>query len=105
MRTVLGEDVLPNDVIRPLAPGERLLVKSDVANEIEGVEILAQFLGDRIEGQALGFSFVDDCLLAFGVFPALEEVVETGKTLLQGVLGVVAQINQPRNKMTARQAR
>ena len=48
-----------------------LLVEGDVADEIEGVEVLAQLLGDGVERQALGFQFLDDRLLALGRLPAL----------------------------------
>ena len=62
-----------------------------MADEIEGVEVLAHFLGKRLERQALGCQFLDDRLLALRRFPALEEIVEAGETLLQRLLGEVAQ--------------
>ena len=68
-----------------------LRVEGDVADQVEGVEVLAQLLRKRIERQALGFQFLDDRLLALGRFPALEEVVEAGEALLQRLLGEVAQ--------------
>ena len=37
-----------------------------MADEIEGIEVLAEFLGDGIERQALGLQFLDDRLLALG---------------------------------------
>ena len=88
---VFGEHVALLDVLGPLAAGERLLVEGDVADQIEGIEVLAEFLGDGIERQALGFQFLDDRLLALGRLPALEEIVEAGEALLQRLLGEVAQ--------------
>ena len=91
LRPILGEHVALPDVLGPLAPGERRLVEGDVADEVEGVEVLAHFLGERVERQALGFQFLDDRLLALGRLPALEEIVEAGEALLQRLLGEVAQ--------------
>ena len=68
-----------------------LLVEGDVADQVEGIEVLAQLLGDRVERQALGLQLLDDRLLALRRLPALEEVVEAGEALLQRLLGEVAQ--------------
>ena len=62
------------DVLRALAPGQRLFVEGNVADEIKGIEVLAQFLDDWIERQPLGFEFLDDRLLALGRFPPFEEI-------------------------------
>ena len=51
LRAVLGEDVALADVVGALAAGERRLVEGDVADEVEGVEVLADFLGERVERQ------------------------------------------------------
>ena len=51
LRAVLGEDVALADVLRAFASGERRLVEGDVADEIEGVEVLADFVGQRFEQQ------------------------------------------------------
>ena len=91
LRPVFREHVALLDVLGPLAAGERLLVEGDVADEVEGIEVLAQFLGDGIERQALGLQFLDDRLLALRRLPALEEIVEAGEALLQRLLGEVAQ--------------
>ena len=88
---IFREHVALPDVLGALAPGQRLPVEGDVADEVERIEVLAQFLGDRIERQALGFQFLDDRLLALRRLPALEEVVEAGEALLQRLLGEVAQ--------------
>ena len=88
---VFGEHVALLDVLGPLAPGQRLLVESDMADEVKGIEVLAQFLGDRIERQALGFQFLDDRLLAVRRLPAFEEILEAGEALLQRLLGEIPQ--------------
>ena len=91
LRAVFREHVALADVLGALAAGQRRLVEGDVADEVEGVEVLAHFLGERIERQALGFQFLDDGLLALGRLPALEEIVEAGEAFLQRLLGEVAQ--------------
>ena len=79
------------DVLGPLAAGQRRPVEGNVADQVEGVEVLADLLGERVERQALGGQFLDDRLLAVGGLPALEEIVEAGEALLQRLLGEVAQ--------------
>ena len=79
------------DVVRALAARERRLVEGDVADEVEGIEVLADFFGQRVKRQAFVFEFLDDGLLAFGGFPALEEIVEAGEALFQRLLGEVPQ--------------
>lgn len=74
---------LLRDVLGPLSAGQRLLVKGDVADQIEGIEVLTEFIGDGVQRQALGFQFLNDRLLALGRLPALEEIVEAGEALLQ----------------------
>ncbi len=88
---VLGEDVALADILGPLAPGERRLVEGHVADQVEGVEVLAHFLGQRIEQQAFVLQFLDDGLLALGAVPASEEIVEAGEALAERLLRVVAQ--------------
>ena len=63
---ILGEHVPLLDLFGPLAPGQRFGVKGDVADQVEGVEVLAQFSGDDVERQTLGRQFLDDGLFAFG---------------------------------------
>ena len=88
---VFREDIALLDVFRALAPSERLLVEGNVADEIEGIEVLSQLLGNRFKRQTLGLQFLDDRLLAFGRFPAFEEIVETGEAFPDRRLGEVAQ--------------
>ena len=89
--SVLSEHVAFLDVRGALAAGQRLGVKGHLADEIEGVEILAEFLGDGIECQAFGRKFVNDGLFAFGGLPSLEKVIKAGEAFLQRLLGEVAQ--------------
>ena len=70
LRAVLGEDVALADVLGALAAGERRLVEGDVADQVEGVEVLADLLGQRVEQQALVGQLLDDGLLALGGVPA-----------------------------------
>ena len=65
LRTVLRENIALADVICALAPRQRRLVEGDMADQVEGIEILADFLGQRIKGQAFVFELFDDGLLAF----------------------------------------
>ena len=51
LRAVFGEHVALADIVGALAAGERRLVKGDVADEVEGVEVLADFVGEWLERQ------------------------------------------------------
>ena len=91
LRAVFGENIPLADIFRALAPRERRLVESHMADEVEGIEVLADLLGQRVEGQAFVFEFFNDGLLALGRFPALEKIIEAGKAFLQSLLGEVPQ--------------
>ena len=71
LAAVFGEHVALLDVLGPLAARQRGAIEGHMADEIEGIEVLAKFLGDGIERQALGLQFLDDRLLALGTFPPL----------------------------------
>ena len=71
LAAVFGEHVALLDVLGPLAARQRWAIEGHMADEIEGIEVLAKFLGDGIERQALGLQFLDDRLLALGTFPPL----------------------------------
>ena len=61
-----------------------------MADEVERVEVLAHFLGERFERQPLGASSsMMACLRS--ARSSAQEVVETGEALPQGLLGEVAQ--------------
>jgi hypothetical protein len=62
-----------------------------MADQVKGVQVLADFIGNRIENEAFRFKLLDDRLLALRTLPALEEIVEACKTLLERRLGEVAQ--------------
>ena len=91
LRAILGEDVALADIVGALAAGERRPVEGDVADQVEGIEILADFLGERVERQPFVGQFLDDGLLALGGVPAAQEIIEAGEALPQGLLGEVAQ--------------
>ena len=91
LRAVFGENIALADIFRALAARKRRLIESNVADEIEGIEVLADFFGERIKGKPFVFEFFDDGLLALGGLPPLEEIVEAGEALLEGLLGEVAQ--------------
>ena len=63
---VFRENIAFLDVGGPLAPGERLAIESDVADQVEGIEALAQFLGNEVEVQTFRFEFIDQRLLSIG---------------------------------------
>src|SRR5690606_23750831 len=71
---VAGKVVALPDSLRALATGERRAVEGDVADEVEGVVVPANFLGQRVEEHALLLQLAQDRLLALGRGPALEEI-------------------------------
>ena len=75
--------------VRALAARERRLVEGDVADQVEGVEVLADLLGQLVEEDALAREFLEDGLLALGVVPRVEEVVERRVRLANGLARVV----------------
>ncbi len=58
------------------SPGQRRLVEGDVADQVEGVEVLADLCGQILQEHAVLCEFVDDGLLPLGALPPAEEVVE-----------------------------
>ena len=71
------------------AARERRLVEGDVADQIEGVVVAADLLGQFVEEDALAGELVDDGLLAVGVVPRVEESVQRGVRLADGLARVV----------------
>src|ERR1017187_1170980 len=69
LRSVFGEDVALADAVGALAAGQRRPVEGHMTNEVECVKILACLLGERVQGQPLGFELLDDGLLALGRVP------------------------------------
>jgi hypothetical protein len=63
---VPGEDVALAHILHALMAGESRLVKSDVADQVERIEVLADFFRERRKREALGFEFFNDGLLALG---------------------------------------
>ena len=89
MVAILGEGIALTDVFGAVVSSERWLVEGDVADQIEGIEVFADFFGERIKMESFFGEFVDDGLLALGVVPSGEEVFEGGEVLLEGFLGEV----------------
>ena len=72
LRAVFGEHVALAHVVGTLTAGERRLVEGDVADEVEGVEVLADFFQQRVEQQPFFGQFFDDGFFTLGGFPAAQ---------------------------------
>ena len=70
------------------------LVECDMADEVKRVEVLAYLIRQRLKGEPFVFELLDDGLFALGRFPAFEEIIQAGETLLQGLFGEVAQASR-----------
>ena len=46
-----------------------------MTDEVEGVEVFADFLGERVQGQAFCFELFEDSLLALGGIPTGKELM------------------------------
>jgi len=46
---ILGKGVSLADVLGAVVSGERWLVERDVANEVEGIEVFVDFVGEGVE--------------------------------------------------------
>ncbi len=88
-RAIFREDIASADIVRALAARQCGLVEGHMADKVKRVEVLADFLGQRVKRQALVCELLDDGLLALGRFPALQKIIQAGEALLQGVLGEV----------------
>jgi hypothetical protein len=89
--TVFGEGVALLDVLGSLLPGQRLGVKGDVADQIEGVEVLTKFGCDQVNRQPFRLQLLEHGLLALFAVPAFQESIETGELSLQSFACEVAQ--------------
>jgi hypothetical protein len=83
LRTVLGEHIALADAVGALAAGQRRPVEGHMTDEVEGVEVFADFLSERIQGEAFRFELLDDGLLALGGIPAGKELSEAGEAFLE----------------------
>ena len=88
--SVLREHIAFLDVVGPLAASQWFGVERHVADEIEGIEVLAQLLDQHGQRQTLSRHFLDYRLLALGGVPASQKVVKARETLAQGFPGEVA---------------
>ena len=57
-----------------------------MANEIEGIEILADIFNQRIKRQTFVIQLVDDGLFTVCSIPVIKEILEAGKPFLQSFL-------------------
>ena len=89
---VFGEDVALADVVGALAPGERRLIEGDVADEVKGIEVFTDLLGQRTSRTrpSSSRSSMMACLRSVARHSS-EEVVEVANRLLEGLAGEVAQ--------------
>jgi len=87
---VFCEDITLSDILRTIAPGKRRLVEGHIADEIEGIEILANLLCQWIKQQTFVLQLFNNGLFAIRCIPVFEKVIETGKAFFQSVLGIVA---------------
>ena len=87
---VFREHVALLHIVGPLATSQWLGVEGDMADQVKGIEVLAQLFDDGVKWQPFGLQFVDDGLLTLGSIPAFQEVVEAGEALAQRLLGEVA---------------
>ena len=78
--TVLVEHVALLEVVGPFTPGQRFGVEGDMADEVERIEILVQLGAHQFKRQTHLVELVENGLLAFGRVPALQEVVEAGRS-------------------------
>ena len=58
------------DVLGALAPGQRLGIERHMADQVEGIEVLAQFCGDNVKVQAFGLQLLDNRLFAPELSPS-----------------------------------
>ena len=84
---VFGEVVAFLDLVGPLLAGERRLVVGDVADQVEVAVVLADFLGQVGQDDAVFFQLLDDGLLFLGAVPAAEEVIQGGILLADLLAG------------------
>jgi hypothetical protein len=75
----------------PLAAAQGRLVVGDVADQIEGIELQAQLLLQRLQQQALLGQLLDDRRLALLPPPAAQEGIEAGVLLAHRAAAVIAQ--------------
>ena len=80
-----GEDVALAYLLGPLPARQGWLVEGDVADEIEGVLVAAHLLGQFVEVDALDGQLLQDDQFAVGVVPGVEEGVQGGVGLAQGL--------------------
>ncbi len=90
LRAVSGEDIALAHVVGTIAAGERRLVEGDVADQVEGVEVFADFFQQRVEQEPFFGQFFNDDFFTLGSLPAAQKFVEAAVVLADGLAAVVA---------------
>ncbi len=72
----MGEDVALLHAAGALTAGKRGLVVGHMQQQVEGVEVFANLVGQGIEQHALPFQLLQQGGLAVGLLPGLQELVE-----------------------------
>lgn len=75
---IAGEVVVLHDQVGALCAGERRLLEGDVADQVEGGVILADFLDQRLQQHAVFLHFLENGDLALGRSTAAQEFVQGG---------------------------
>src|SRR5690348_819102 len=92
---IFGKVVALAHLVGALATRQRRLVEGDVADQVERIELLAEFLlnlvGQRLPQHALPGQLLDDGLLLRSIAPASQERIQRGELQPDLVARVVAQ--------------
>ena len=88
---IAAEPILLLHPCRSLTAAKGRLVVGDVANQIEGIELQAQLLLQRLQQQTLLGQLLDDRGLALLPPPAAQEGIEAGVLLAHRAAAVIAQ--------------
>ena len=86
---VAGEDVATAHLGHALAAGARRPVKGHVADQVEGIVVGTDLLGQFVKEDAARGQLFDHGLFALGRVPGAEEVVQGGVGLVHGLARVV----------------
>lgn len=89
LATVLCKDVALLHIFGPLTPGQRRLVKGNMADQIEGVVVATYLLGKFIEENPLTGKLFNNGLFTLGTVPGVEEGVKGGICLTNGLAGKI----------------
>jgi len=79
------------NVFGPFPACEQQLIEGNVADQVERIEVLADFIRERVKQDAMFFKFFDDGLLPVSSQPSLRELVQCRKFLIDPAACVVFQ--------------